>query len=371
LLVEAFGYQAFISREIESTEGNIKLEVELKKTASRDVVVLTPTGEPAADAEIAVGVPETRILIHWGTRFDRPGKDLQTIFTNDSGKFPLQTQSILTTLVILHPTGFGHLQVEPGSLPEKIKLREWARITGTYRVGKELKPKSTIEMGAPDLSFPREQSAASIQFDEQRVTDDDGRFRFDRVIPGKIRIGRFIRTPDEGGNDGVSSGCMVTFVVEPGEHLELELGGKGRPVVGRLLPPNGFNGKILWNQAKISASVRLAMPPPVPVPPDIAQDRQKVAQWRREWLKSPAGIAWKAAGDAIRKQQASTPTYTATVGADGEFRIDDLEGGTYSMSVSTRGIEPHFLSRFEFVVPPVEGEPTEEPLDLEEIRLDM
>src|SRR5262245_64528344 len=62
-----------------------------------------------------------------------------------------------------------------------------------------------------------------------------GRFVMDRVPPGRLMVYRRIETPDQG--------WMVSHPVyldaKPGETVRLQVGGTGRPIVGRLAIPDG------------------------------------------------------------------------------------------------------------------------------------
>ena len=96
-------------------------------------------------------------------------------------------------------------------------------------------------------------------------------------------------TVDDGATE-VTSSCMIAANFPAGETVHIDLGGTGRPVVGKLQPPAGFTGKVRWNFALVTAS---------PTQPE----------------------------------RADGPYLTATVDRDGKFRIDDVPAGHYSLSV--------------------------------------
>jgi hypothetical protein len=370
VLIEARGYQSLTSRDIFSDEGNVPLDVELHPVTTMEVTVLKPSGFPAAFAEIAVGIPGSRISLTSSGRatFDHTTTAKQ-IETDDAGRFRLDSPDTPFELIIVHGAGFAHVKAAPRDLPEKIELAPWARVKGTFRIGKDPAPKKILTIGSY-LGHPEGNSAPTISYHDEIVTDENGRFNFSRVFPGKIQIGGRMTIFQEVGSEEVQSQRSTPVICRAGETTELDLGGTGRPVIGRLQPPAGFTGKLPWNLASIRAEIQLLTPPPIPVPADIRGDREKTAKWRREWQQSPAGKAWQEAHDATEKLRETSPTFSATVGPRGEFRIDEMSSGSYRMSVWVGGAERHFLQQFRFEIPPLEGDRSDEPLDLGDIPLD-
>ena len=101
-------------------------------------------------------------------------------------------------------------------------------------------------------------------------------------------------------NDGaadVTSSCMIAANFPAGKTVHIDLGGTGRPVVGKLRPPEGFQGKVRWNFALVTAMS------------DQAETR------------------------------ATSPSLTATIDRDGRFRMDDVPAGTTRSAFGSTGIE--------------------------------
>ena len=66
-------------------------------------------------------------------------------------------------------------------------------------------------------------------------TDAQGRFVFDRVIPGASEVSRVVVT-EFGNGMQQHMGCWQEPVdVAPGQTVLVRIGGKGRPVVGRVV----------------------------------------------------------------------------------------------------------------------------------------
>ena len=131
---------------------------------------------------------------------------------------------------------------------------------------------------------------------------------------------------DEGATE-VTSSHMIGAEFRGGKTTHIDLGGTGRPVVGKLLPPEGFKDKVRWNFALIH------------VTSDEAETRPPIGYWK------------------------------ATVDRDGKFRIDDMPAGNYSLNVLFRRDEAGALQNHRFKVPSSEDDRAEQPVDLGELRL--
>ena len=167
----------------------------------------------------------------------------------------------------------------------------------------------------------------SIFTQHEVTTGPDGRFVFERVIPGHGRIGRRIMlTVDDGAKD-VTSSRMIAADLPAGKMVHLELGGTGRPVVGKLQPPEGFAGKVRWNFAMISVI------------------------------------------SAEAETRPDLPNFWATVDRDGSFRIDDVPAGGYLLTVRFDRDAAGHLFDHRFEVPPVGGDREGRPVDLGTLRL--
>jgi uncharacterized GH25 family protein len=368
--IEAAGYQAALSRDIKSNEGKVSIDFELQKAADIAATVLTPEGKPAAKAQVAVGIAGAQINIHNGT-FGQQTYATK-LETDETGRFRFPQPDTPFQLVILHPTGWAHVKDTLAGIPDEITLTGWARVTGTFRVGSELAPHAPLEIHSSDLISYRKDEP-HIRSQHETTTDKDGRFVFERVIPGKARIGRQMVFMVEQGATEVTSSCRTPVTLPAGDTTELELGGTGRPVIGRLQPPEGFGGKVNWKLASISTEVRIVEPPglkPPDIPAAVRQDPAKLAAWRREWLQTPEGKAWTNAYEGMRRLRDSTPHFWASAGSDGTFRIDDMPAGNYSLSVRLDGNVRLSLPELRFTIKPMKNGRSDEPLDLGDLTLE-
>jgi hypothetical protein len=155
---------------------------------------------------------------------------------------------------------------------------------------------------------------------------------------------------DEGATE-VTSTKMEAVTLASGETIFLDLGGTGRPVVGKLVPPKRHQGKVLWNFALVY--VQADVPPPPVIPADLPD----AAELNRDWQ------------EALEALRSSSPVFTISVNRDGRFRIDDVPAGLYKLSVRFDQHAAGELADYQFSVPVMEGGRSDEPLDLGELML--
>ena len=372
--IEASGYQAAVSRDIKSNEGNVSIDFELKKGIDVAATVLTPDGKPAAKARVALGIAGSQINIKNGEIDDR-STYCERQDANDSGQFRFPPQDAAFQLVILHPAGFAHVKALPGTMPETIELTAWARVEGTLRIGKNLASGLSVTINSEGLHSYGE-GVPSVFTQYSATTGKEGHFVFERVFPGTGRFGRQVIHMMNQGVIPFGSSCSVPVGFAAGETTRLELGGVGRPVVGKLRPPDGFPGRVNWNFAIIEVQSFLPEPP-MPaepaIPADIAADPVKKAAWWLKWQETPAGKAWTAWNnvyDTNQRLRESSPQFESSVSRDGTFRIDDMPAGDYSLSVRFDQDTPGDLSNYRFSIPPLEDNRSDQELDLGVLTLE-
>ena len=124
-----------------------------------------------------------------------------------------------------------------------------------------------------------------------------------------------------------SSGHGVEVDVKPGAVHQVTIGGTGRPVTGRLVPPQGTEKTVDWSYG-----------------------------------------SYRVAGAS---------RYPFNVGPDGSFRVDDVPAGKYRLSVSVpqppSGNQNRYVllgaAEHAFEVPAMPGGRSDEPLDLGSVDL--
>lgn len=364
---EADGYQPIISRVVKSDEGSVTIDFEMIRGKNIVAKVISADLKPAAGAKVALGIAGSQISVSNGDIDDSSTYSARTT-ADDAGRFHFPPQKADFQLVITHPSGYAHIKATPDWPTVRIiRLEPWARVEGTFRVG--AKPVGNVPITINTEGLHTYGEKVPRIFAHHDVTaGPDGRFVFERVVPGHARIGRRLIQTFENGAIDVTSSTMQSADFLPAETAHIDLGGTGRPVVGRLNPPVGHDGKVLWNFAIVRVAARApAMPIPnaPPLPAEIQADPEKRAAWLQNWQETTEeGRAWKAARGEVVRIRDARPDITASVARDGSFRIDDLPAGDYLLSVSFVQNEAALLVAHVFTVPEMPGGRSDEPLDL-------
>lgn len=319
--IEADGYRAAVSRDIKSDEGAVTIDFELTKGRDIAAKVVTPRILPAAGARVALGVAGSQINVKNG-EIDQGSTYSAQEETDASGRFRFPPQDSDFHLIITHPSGYAHIQGTPEwPLVRAIPLEAWARVEGVYRV--EKRPVANVPITL--FVTGRDSYGAdvpSIFTHHDVTTGPDGRFVFERVVPGHGRIGRRIMLTVNDGAADVTSSCMVAADFPAGKTVHMDLGGAGRPVTGKLQAPEGLEEKVRWNFALVT----------------VESDEPEARKLG--------------------------PHFTATVDRDGTFRIDDVPSGHYSLSVIFDREGAGRLINHRFNVPSMEGDVSVQPVEL-------
>jgi hypothetical protein len=326
--IEAEGYRAAVSRELKSDEGNVTLDFELEKAEVVTATLLTRELRPAAGAQVAIGVAGSQISIKNG-EIDDSSTYCARQDANRVGRFTFPAQETDFRLVITHPAGYADVKATAETRLSTIVLKPWARVEGTFRVGKKPIANVPITILAEGLSSYG-QDLPSIHTHHDVTTAPDGHFVFERVVPGLARIGRRLMHSANRGAREAASSCMIAGEFPGGATTQIDLGGAGRAVVGRLRPPADFKGTIPWNFAMID------------VQPEVDDDDRPAA-----------------------------PYLNATADREGNFRLDDVPEGKYTLVVRFyyRQELNQLVAVRSFSVPPSSEDRAEQDVDLAEITV--
>jgi hypothetical protein len=141
--IEADGYLPVESRDIKSDEGTVSIDFALSRSIDLFASVFTADGSPAAEAKVAFGVAGETILLINGDIQDDKASHSRWI-TDSTGQFHFPPLVDEFWLMVTHPSGFARLKCAPKSMLKSIRLTPWARVEGTYRVGRKLEPNALI-----------------------------------------------------------------------------------------------------------------------------------------------------------------------------------------------------------------------------------
>jgi hypothetical protein len=316
--VESAGYLPVESREIKPGEEDVKLEFRLKKGKDLVATLRSVDGKPLAGADVLLVNASSQIMVTNG----KPTTQTFTLKTkaDGAGKFRMDPQAGKFSVMVLHDLGYATLS--PADLAKGdavIVVRPWGTVRGTAWVGDKPAAGRTI-VAMTDMRQP-----GVPRLDCNAVVDGRGQFILDRVPPGPLLVGIEVRTQVNQTMWNVTWTQRKQVDAVAGQAVEVKLGGEGRIVVGKLhvVQGEGPAGKTDWQLAAVRLTSKM------PAGPKLPADWLKMSQeareaWNQEWMKSPAGMAFS-------KAQVERRSYPAKVAADGTFRADGVEPGTYTV----------------------------------------
>jgi hypothetical protein len=327
LRIEADDYEPATSRAVKSDEGSVALKFELVRGQNLDAVVLTPDGHPAVNAKIAVAGLGAHILIKNGDLDARSNADCTV--TDASGHFHFPPQPAGFCIAITHSTGYVFYRPGVRALRRTINLGPWSRVEGTYRIlGRPIENLPiAISAGLPRLYEDRDRVGASWN----TTTGPNGHLVFDRVPAVRGAVDRPLNMTFNdgwfipGGTSHMASTCGLPATFPPGKTLHIDIGRKGRSVVGKLRPPANFKKPVFWNFALLNADSE----------PD-SESKEKKQRLR----------------------------FNATVSRDGDFRIDEMPPGQYSLNITFSRFVVGYLDETSFSIPEKDATWSAKPIDL-------
>ena len=312
-----------------STRGVLAADAPAKNTL--EAVVLTPDDKPAAGAEVIVATADEPVwanvpLAEREKDPERWGKHARAIAGAD-GRFSLALPVDAGRIAVTHDAGYAELSPAEAGKSPRLKLQPWCTVKGVARLGS--KPLAGVEVRLGNFGYSNH--AARVYYNYGIKTDAEGRYELRRVPAGLAKVTLW--------NKPKESMLELYVGAEPGKPATLDLGGAGRPVVGRLVLQGSLdvanidNFAIKEGRLNVTTTFRLDIPSP-----DFAERRtpefQKLSPQEREdaeraWRNSPESIA------AHVRQYRHDPR----VQKDGTFRMEDIPPGTYMLYITVRRLE--------------------------------
>jgi beta-lactamase regulating signal transducer with metallopeptidase domain/thiol-disulfide isomerase/thioredoxin/protocatechuate 3,4-dioxygenase beta subunit len=306
--IEADGYRSAMSDRAAGATFNFRLEP-APPLAGR---VVDPSGRPVKAAEVYVATPS--VMLNGGPNGPDRWPD-QKVLTDDQGRFAFPAQFERTTLVAANDSGYAEVTLEPGRQPGDLVLKNWAHVQG--RVVQAGKPVSGIGVGFHPIRLLNGVSP-HIQDDQEVTTDRDGRFDFRRVPSVKASVRAHLSVWRD---SALSSSQNVPLDLKPGDHIFLELGGKGTTVRGRVVLSGEAASKIDLHK---SLNWLLHRTPGIEPPAEVrALGLAAKNGWNHAWTASQEGLA------LIE----SLHTYFVVLDKDGRFAVQGVPAGNYDLAL--------------------------------------
>jgi beta-lactamase regulating signal transducer with metallopeptidase domain/protocatechuate 3,4-dioxygenase beta subunit/thiol-disulfide isomerase/thioredoxin len=321
LRVLAQGYRTLETRAIKNDEGQVRLDLKLDRLGFGEGggpsgVVVDPGGKPLAGVEVMLSTRSQGASLQgdswWLGQGTLAWSGAGTVITDEQGRFTFSPTNERFRLGAVHPSlGYGEIEDTDFDRTRKLVVEPWGRIEGTMLVGAEPLAGAQVNLGGDAPIMDR----AQINKYHSATTDRAGRFVFAKVAPGQY-VARHLR--------GRSWAERSYIDLLPGRTATATLGGSGRPVIGRVTPPEGPSSERDLSAASVSLE---SDKPQIPYPKGLSYEQQ--IEWLRGWWFSPEGIA----------HRHSYLLQGTTASADGSFRFDNVPAGTYKIEVEWNLVE--------------------------------
>jgi len=348
VLIEAEGYLPQSSGPIAGMEAHLNFL--LKKGAGPSGVVLTPDGRPAAGCPVYFSRLKDLVFLE-GPKLSPASKSSRTrsAVTDRAGRFSFAPDLDAFALLVADDAGFAEVKLENFNSPGEIRLQPWARVEGALMIGALPGSNETVRLAdafAPYADYPRPMPPYSISV--KTTTDGLGRFVFPRVPPVDVKIFHAAKT-GRAGADTLPITQITNLTLKAGETRAVTLGGRGRPVVGRVVLKN-YHKPIAWQDQLFWMDSLAPEPPDCPNFQAVqrhyhaamraaknqqdkdaafnryAEEHDRVARQLRAYYSSPAG----------RGYWFSKRRFVLRFSPDGSFRVDDVPGGKYQLTMDLR-----------------------------------
>lgn len=191
---------------------------------------------------------------------------------------------------------------------------------------------TTIFARHMELEIFREKAslAVAVAANSETMTDSEGRFTFNNV-QGSLMI----LSDDPPESLGSAPGVIARVRLNPGEKVEINLGGKGRPVTGQLELDEEMMKRVAWKQSKIQ------------IQSDVKALEGESPEVYRARVLAHAYIP------------------EATMKDDGSIRIENVAAGPWRITANLEGFTSDFgRAQLRFEVPEIPGGNSNEPLDI-------
>jgi hypothetical protein len=297
------------------------------KAASLTSRVTDEAGKPVSKATVVMAVGPCQVYLPAG---DVTGIRFRAkVVTDEAGRFRFLAANGPLLIAVLHPIGYAQVRCTRQSVPESIKLAPWARAEGTYRIARKPVANVSIEVSHDGTNIGVPNGPWVIWMDSA-ITDANGRFVFERTLPGPTSIGRKLNFTLNEGFTEVASSSKIHVLLTAGQTTGVEFAFSGRPVIGQLRHAADLKQVTPWNFADIDVE------PLVPL--------------------------------------FNKPSFEATADREGNFSIDGVPPGEYVLKAAVRSKNPielaseRLVSRF--TVPEISEKLSQRPVDLGVLTLE-
>jgi hypothetical protein len=315
-----------------------------------------PDGKPVSNAKVHVATIGGMVRLYYLTNPVPATARISKTWTISAadGTFAVGLPAVppqgKAVVAVNDDAGYAVATAEDLAANANVVVQPWGRIEGVLKIGKSIGSNQMVNIGIWGTSESYEWNIVS--HDMSVKTDANGRFIFPRVAPGDVWVTHTVAVRP---GDGRQSGHHYVKV-EPGDRLEVMLGGTGRLVTGRIetdLPTNlVFYGSMWANETHGMRNARNWR--------SMSDEEKRL--FIRDWRSSPQSDTFK---QEVRN-------YEFPVQRDGTFRVPDVLPARYRMQIRADAPrEPGKPGRHAAVVETTvivpelpAGEPADEPFEV-------
>ena len=149
---------------------------------------------------------------------------------------------------------FRSLQIDGKKLEgvTEVTLESWAKVEGKLLQGSE--PFADEQININFVNQYR-QGQPNVYWSNNVQTDSDGLFVFKRVRAGATTVSRHFSYGKIGNGSSMGAQSHSEHVeLEPGKTAQVQLGGVGNTLSGRLVIPDDYDGEVLWTMGVVNFS---------------------------------------------------------------------------------------------------------------------
>jgi RNA polymerase sigma factor (sigma-70 family) len=356
--VEAQGYKPATSEPFRMEAGDVTFDARLEPGEGPSGVVHGSDGRPLVGAAVILSTTSVRAQLFNG-RFHESA--YPRVLTGADGRFTFPAQTEPFHVFVDHESGFAAADARTLAGSSPLAIRPWGRIEGIVKIGTRPTAGVQVRLAATDDGGAPNEAVPLITQIQRTSTDARGRYAFEHVIPARLVVSRGF-TPERSSSQEVTLSARTVWV-KSGRTTFADLGGTGRPVVGRFALPGRTKADGVFPY--YNQTLHRIGPEP-PYPRDLGGEERQA--WLREWLATDEGEAYCS----------SERSFDTNVRPDGRFRIEDVPAGKYQLHAHVREpakdgpgtLGPELASiDIEITVPEVPGGRSDVPLDLGTIEL--
>ncbi len=230
---EADGYAPFITRCVPAAESSARFDVALTPAQTIEITVLAPDGGPAANADVGLGSPGSRLYLVPGGLSQNIQSGGTLLHTDSQGQFALTPDPTIVTVVAANAEGYAQASLTELATNPVITLLPWGRLEGTYLVNGQPVADQNLSFGYGNKMEP----IITTDFTAFKAkTDDQGRFTFPQVPAGNCQIS-VVSAFGSGMHSGWSAFPVQWVTNTPGETTTVVIDRTNRVEQAKNWPP--------------------------------------------------------------------------------------------------------------------------------------